>query len=123
MIKRKMDLCEWEYPDGRGWYVVDEVSGHKVADFDTEDDARDFVCDNQLCDGCGDPVYGSSAPMIHDRIWNKFATEDALLCEDCVIDILGRPVSESDLTDCPYNIPWRRRFARARARAAKRRVA
>jgi hypothetical protein len=115
-IKRKMDLNDYEYINGRGWYVIDEVSGAIVANFDSEDDAREFVCDEQRCDGCGDPVYGSSAPMIHDRIWNKFAAEDALLCEDCVIDILGRPIRESDLTDCPFNDSWRRRFARARAR-------
>jgi hypothetical protein len=116
MIKRKMHLIEEEYSDGRGWYVADEVSRTIVADFDCEEDAREFVCDEQRCDGCDDPVYGSMAPMLYDRIWKKFAEEEALLCEDCVIDLLGRPIEESDLTKCLFNDPWRRRFARARAR-------
>jgi hypothetical protein len=116
-IQRTRYLIERE--NDFGWDVVDEVSGAIVArNFDSEEEARDFVCDKQRCDGCGDPVYGAMAPMIHDHIWNKFAAKDALLCEDCVIDILGRPIAESDLRDCGFNDPWRRRFARARARAS-----
>jgi len=66
---------------------------------------RRFTHDgHQCCDDCEFPL--PAGPMLHDELWATVAEPDAFLCLDCIEKRLGRPLTQGDLTVCPFNAGW-----------------
>src|SRR5262245_30265871 len=84
-----------------------------IADTDAEISARKaFVHYQRLvnlgqwrcCDECHKPE--DSGPMLHNDLWATIARPDELLCFACTEERLGRRLTQTDLTDCPFNAGW-----------------
>lgn len=56
----------------------------------------------------GNPFELGQYFMVHDNLWKQVCKEHhipyrALLCKDCFQELLGRKLTEKDLTDCLLN--------------------
>jgi hypothetical protein len=57
----------------------------------------------RVCYDCHAPEAG---PMLHDQLWLTIAEPEALLCFECIEARLKRPLTQADLTPCPFNAGW-----------------
>jgi hypothetical protein len=78
---------------------------------------------DRCCDDCRVPK--PAGPMLYDSLWRSISPENPWLCFECTEKRLGRPLTQADLTPCPYNAGWMpfdiadvvaRQFARRRGR-------
>lgn len=58
----------------------------------------------RLCDDCRWPK--DAGPMLRDEVWATIAKPGAYLCFACIESRLARPLTQADLTPCPFNAGW-----------------